>query len=112
MIHGEHSGDLMRSKPVLQSLAIILLTSLSLAQDARQLRIVRPVDNRGVARLQGSIHPRARAEFDRGPVPGAMPMQRVTMVFSRTVAQQADLDQLLGAQQDHFSPDYHKWLTP
>jgi subtilase family serine protease len=102
----------MRSKPAFVSLAIILLTSLSLAQDTHQLRIVRPVDYRSVVRLQGTMSPRARAEFDRGPVTGAMPMQRVTMVFSRTVAQQADLDQLLTEQQDRSSPNYHKWLTP
>jgi subtilase family serine protease len=102
----------MRSKPVLLSLAIILLTSLSFAQDTRQIRIVRPVDNRSVVRLQGTMHPRARVELDRGPVSGAMPMQQVTMVFSRTAAQQADLDQLLAAQQDRSSPNYHKWLTP
>jgi hypothetical protein len=102
----------MRSKPVLLSLAIILLTSLSLAQDTRQIRIVRPVDNRSVVRLQGTMHPRARMELDRGPVSDAMPMQQVTMVFSRTAAQQADLDQLLAAQQDRSSPNYHKWLTP
>jgi subtilase family serine protease len=102
----------MRSKPVLLSLAIILLTSLSFAQDTRQIRIVRPVDNRSVVRLQGTMHPRARMELDRGPVSDAMPMLQVTMVFSRTAAQQADLDQLLAAQQDRSSPNYHKWLTP
>jgi subtilase family serine protease len=102
----------MRSKPALLSLAIILLTSLSFAQETRQIRIVRPVDNRSVVRLQGTMHPRARVELDRGPVSGAMPMQQVTMVFSRTAAQQADLDQLLAEQQDRSSPNYHKWLTP
>ena len=102
----------MRSKPVLLSLAIILLTSLSFAQDTRQIRIVRPIDNRSVVRLQGTMHPRARMDLDRGPVSDAMPMQQVTMVFSRTATQQADLDQLLAAQQDRSSPNYHKWLTP
>ena len=63
-------------------------------------------------RLQGTVHPRARMELDRGAAPGDMPLQRMTVVFSRTAAQQADLDQLLAAQQDRSSPNYHKWLTP
>ena len=102
----------MRSKPALVSLALILLTSIAFAQDTHQIRIVRPVDNRSVTRLQGSLSPRARMELDRGPVPATMTMQQVTMVFSRTAAQQADLDKLLAEQQDRSSPNYHKWLTP
>jgi subtilase family serine protease len=102
----------MRSKPTFVSLAIILLASLSSAQETRQVRVVRPVDNRSVVRLQGTMHPRARVELDRGPVSASMPMQQITMVFSRTAAQQADLDKLLAEQQDRTSPNYHKWLTP
>jgi hypothetical protein len=91
---------------------VILITAFASAQQAQQARIVRPVDNRSVVRLHGTLSPRARVEFDRGPVPAAMPMQRMTMVFSRTAAQQAALDQLLAQQQDPASPNYHKWLTP
>ena len=91
---------------------VLLLTSISFAQSASQLRIVRPVDNRSVVRLQGSLVPRARAQFDRGAVAGDMPMPRMTLVFSRTAAQQSALDQLVAAQQDRSSPNYHKWLTP
>jgi subtilase family serine protease len=56
--------------------------------------------------------PRARADLDRGPVAAAMPIENMSIVFSRTAAQQAELDQLLAEQQDQNSANYHKWLTP
>ena len=102
----------MRSKSAFVSLAIIVIASLSSAQDAHRLRIFRPVDNRSVVRLQGTMHPRAHAELDQGPVLATLPLQHMTLVFSRTAAQQADLDRLLAEQQDRSSPNYHKWLTP
>jgi uncharacterized protein (TIGR03437 family) len=34
------------------------------------------------------------------------------ILLKPTAAQQADLQQLLGQQQDPASPNYHKWLTP
>jgi subtilase family serine protease len=36
----------------------------------------------------------------------------MTIVFSRTATQEADLQSLLEAQQDASSPQYHRWLTP
>ena len=102
----------MRLKPAFVTLAILLLTSFSSAQDSHQLRILRPVDNRSVVQLRGTVSPRARAELDRGPAAGAMPMQQMTMMFSRTAEQQAALDRLLTEQQDRASTNYHKWLTP
>lgn len=88
---------------------IVLLSSLAVAQ---QRRIVRPIDNASAVRLRGTLAPRARAELDRGAVAADKPMQHMTLVFSRTPAQQAALDQLLAEQQDPASPNYHKWLTP
>jgi subtilase family serine protease len=39
-------------------------------------------------------------------------MPRMSLHFSMTPAQQADLAQLLIAQQDRRSPQYHQFLTP
>jgi subtilase family serine protease len=57
-------------------------------------------------------HPLARAEFDQGRVEGSMPINRASMVFKLSVAQQANLDKLLAEQQDPHSANYRKWLTP
>jgi Pro-kumamolisin, activation domain len=92
--------------------AVLLVTSSALAQQPQQRRIVRPVDNASPVRLQGTLAPRARADLDRGLVAATMPLDRITMVFARTAAQQADLDRMLAAQHDPTSPEYHKWLTP
>jgi len=92
--------------------ALLALTSFAFAQQDQQRRIVRPVNNASAVRLQGTLAPRARADMDRGPVASAMRLDRMTMVFSRTAAQQAELDRLLVAQHDPSSADYHRWLTP
>ena len=39
-------------------------------------------------------------------------MTRLTLVLAPSPAQQAELDQLLAAQQNPASPSFHKWLTP
>ena len=91
---------------------VFLLSSLLLAQLTQQRRIVRPVNNVSIVRLQGTMHPRAFSGIDRGPVPAMMPLERMTLVFSRTPEQQAALEQLLAEQQDANSANYHKWLTP
>src|SRR6516225_6753619 len=54
----------------------------------------------------------ARAEIDAGRVPAGTKLQGISVVFSRTAAQDADLEALIDAQQDPTSPLYHKWLTP
>jgi len=92
--------------------ALILLTAFAFAQEAQPRRIVRPIDNASVVRLQGTMHPRVRAAADRGPVSPTMSLERMMLVFQPTPAQQAALDQLLADQQDPSSVNYHQWLTP
>ncbi len=75
-------------------------------------RITAQVEDSDVAVLPNSQHPRARVLPDLGPVAADTELERVTMVFKLSTAQQADLDTLLQQQQDPRSPNYHKWLTP
>src|SRR5215472_2924086 len=91
---------------------VLFVSSLVAAQQPLQRRIVRPIENSSAVRLHGTLAPRARADLDRGPVAASMPMQDMSIVFSRTASQQAELDQLLAEQQDQNSVNYHKWLTP
>ena len=92
--------------------AVTLLCSVGVAQEAQQPRIVRPISNASVVRLEGTVHPRIRSATDRGPVSPTMRLERMRLVFSPTEQQRAALDQLLAEQQDRNSPNYHKWLTP
>ena len=41
-----------------------------------------------------------------------MELRSLTIVLKPSAAQQADLEQLLGEQQDPSSSNYHRWLTP
>jgi len=63
-------------------------------------------------RLSGHMHPLPRAEFDRGPVDPSMPLESLNLTLKPSATQQEALNQLLAAQQDPSSPDYHRWLTP
>ena len=62
--------------------------------------------------ITGNIHPKARLENDRGHVSPNLKLDYITLHLKLTAAQQADLDQLLADQQNHASPNYHRWLTP
>ncbi|MHB1700140.1 MAG: Ig-like domain repeat protein [Acidobacteriaceae bacterium] len=75
-------------------------------------RVTMPVDNSRIAPLLGNVLPLARPQFDRGPAPAGLPMTRMLLVLRRSPDQEAALRQMIDAQQDKTSPNYHKWLTP
>ena len=60
----------------------------------------------------GNVPPKARPEFDQGPVDPVMPLNYMSLVLKRSAAQQAELDRLLEEQQKPGAPQYHRWLTP
>jgi subtilase family serine protease len=62
--------------------------------------------------LQGNVHPLARQDFDQGVVNPAVRLDRMLLLLNSSPARQADLDDLVSAQQDPQSPLYHQWLTP
>lgn len=62
--------------------------------------------------LPGSQRPQVLAQFDSGRLAGATKLQGISIYFSRTQSQEADLQKLLAAQQNPSSPQYHQWLTP
>ena len=74
--------------------------------------ITQAVNSGQLITFSGSTHPLARPEYDRGPAPSSLPMQRMMLVLKRSPEQQNALNQLLAQQQDKTSPNYHHWLTP
>jgi Pro-kumamolisin, activation domain/Bacterial Ig-like domain (group 3) len=74
-------------------------------------RIVRRVNETQRTALKGNVHRLARPQFDRGPAPPDLPMNRMLLVLKRSPEQEAALETLLDNQQDKASPHYHKWLT-
>ncbi len=75
-------------------------------------RLHEPLDFSRMVPVPGSLHPLATPANDAGRLPGNTPMQHMMLYFSQTAQQQTDLKQLLAAQQNPASPQYHHWLTP
>src|SRR6516225_6879727 len=75
-------------------------------------RVAARIDSSQRISLRGHVHSKALPEFDQGAVDSALIIPDVTLVLKPSPGQQAALDQLLAEQQDSFSPNYHKWLTP
>ena len=65
-----------------------------------------------MALVPRNISSQAFPRYDRGAVDPSLPVPYVILLTTRTEAQQAELQKLLAAQQDRFSPSYHRWLTP
>jgi len=75
-------------------------------------RVVSPVDDAWLVRLEGNTHFLARAEFDRGLVNPQLRMERMQLVLKRSPEQEAALEKFMAGQQDAKSPNYHRWLDP
>ena len=95
------------------ALALILLLGLAgVSAAAVPDRVTRPVDVNHTRTLSGQVHRLAQAQFDRGAVDPAMPLEYMLVLFQPSAAQQTDLDGLLVDQQNPSSPHFHQWLTP
>ncbi len=89
-----------------------LLVSLASLAVAQPNRIVSRIDNSRTVLVGGRATRLAHAGSDAGPVESGFPLAGITLTLARSAAQQADLDQLLLAQQNPRSPHFHQWLTP
>ncbi len=98
----------------LSLLAILGLGLTAWADDgsAAPDRILRPISSSEVAAVAGTQPSGALTINDQGRLSSTRTLAGVTMVFRRSPEQQRELDQLLAAQQDKTSPQYHQWLTP
>ena len=92
--------------------AAFALCATALAQTVPQPRLTAPIDNSSRVTLAGSRPPRASTADDLGAVPNTLQLHGISLVFSRSPAQQTALDALVAAQQNPASPLYHQWLTP
>jgi subtilase family serine protease len=106
------------SLSLLAALAV-LTAGATLAQAAGQealsspaIRIGAEVSSSNMTALPGTKRPTALAQYDTGRLVAGTKLQGVSIYFSRSQAQEADLKLLMAAQQNPASPSYHKWLTP
>src|SRR5882757_5253362 len=91
--------------------ALIVTAFSSSAPAAVQNRIAGAVNNGSRVALPGTIGGHAKHSTDLGLAPSNTQLESLSVRFSMTAAQQADLNQLLAAQLDPSSPSYHQWLT-
>src|SRR5579859_5556683 len=101
-----------RTLQVCGMIAACTMTAGLLGAQSPAPRIRSEVTSSQQSTLKGSLHPFAQLQNDAGRMPGASRLNGISLYFNRSAAQQADLDALLGAQQDPASPQYHQWLTP
>lgn len=109
----------MKLKPVAICalfLAVICVSFIaqraSAQSSAPRSLITAPLDESKLTVLRGNTHPLARAQYDQGPAPASLPMERMTLVLKRSPEQTAALETLLAQLTDKTSPNFHKWLTP
>jgi phosphodiesterase/alkaline phosphatase D-like protein len=79
---------------------------------AQEVRLTRQIDPADRVVLTPNVHPLALAGTDLGKVSDTQMLRGMVVEFRRTPQQQAELEQLLIAQQDRKSADYHRWFTP
>jgi len=91
--------------------ALFLFAGVASGQEP-EARIAQEITSVGRTALRGSHPPFARAENESGRVPGGTALQGLSVVFTRSAAQETDFQTLLAGQQDPNSPLYQKWLTP
>lgn len=109
----------MRTQPArfLRILLLFAFVSLLPLQSFAQTvptaaRITQPVDESQLTVLRGNTYFLAQPQYDRGPAPASLAMNRMLLVLQRGPQQEAALQQLLAQQQDATSANYHHWLTP
>src|SRR5579884_3622665 len=110
MRHGFVTGRMLKNSIFL--LLAAFLTTRAARSQGPMARITGAISGAQLHTLRGNVHPLARPEFDHGAAPADLPMERMLLVLSRSAAQQADLENLLQAQQNPALPEYHQWLTP
>jgi subtilase family serine protease len=103
-----------RPKNIVKSILLLFIVlsvtgTLGAAQAGAAGRVI---DDSDTILLPGSVHPLARPEFDTGPAPLSLPMERMIIILRRSAEKQAELDRRLAALQDPLSPGFHQWLTP
>ncbi|MGB9203596.1 MAG: Ig-like domain repeat protein [Terriglobales bacterium] len=93
-------------------IACLFVIASPLWAQSAPLLVTHAVDNSVRTVLTGTVHPLARAEFDRGEAPSNLVLHRMLLVLQRSPQQETALRGLIDDQQDKHSANYHRWRTP
>jgi hypothetical protein len=107
---------LQRSFSALSLLAFVGICSLQASSPQNTVRatprVAGEITSASMVQIPGSVRPQAQAQYDTGRLPSTTKLEGMTITFSRSPKQEADLENLMAGQQNPSSPQYHKWLTP
>jgi subtilase family serine protease len=90
---------------------ISFLFGVALCAQEPSHRLATEIDDSDRVTLPGSHPPMAKTENDAGQLPSGTILHGISVVLSRSAAQESDLQALITAQQTPGSPLYHKWLS-
>jgi subtilase family serine protease len=93
-------------------IAACTLATTAAGAQAPAPRIRSEISNVQVSPLKESQQPLGSTQLDAGRMPSNARLNGISIVFNRSAAQEADMQALIGAQQDPQSPQYHQWLSP
>ncbi len=91
---------------------LLLSASVPARSQLPVARIKGRVNEASLQRLPRNTHRLARAEYDTGPAPSDLYLERMLLVLTPSQESQSLLEAFLQSQQDKHSAQYHKWLTP
>ena len=94
--------------------AVVLAMAVTLVSQTTQRanRITQELNSGPVVTISGTVHPLTRQASDLGEANPGMRLESMTLNTAPSVAEKAELDALLEAQQNPKSAQYHQWLTP
>src|ERR1700739_2126753 len=112
VLHGERGECVSFSAAIIRLtiLVVLAMTPSALGQGRPPLQPA--IDNSGLTVIRNSVHPRATPANDRGPIDGAVRMERMLLVLTPDADRQFDLQTLIDSQQDKTSASFRHWLTP
>lgn len=93
-------------------LPVVLCASICAAFEPPRPLITKPIDETQLTTLHGNLHPTARRENDRGPVPDTLVLAHVRLLLRRSAESEQAVEQLISQIHNPASPMYHHWLTP
>ncbi|WP_433982877.1 protease pro-enzyme activation domain-containing protein [Tunturiibacter empetritectus] len=105
----------MRSRLLSHLIAPVALFAFAFspfAQAVVQNRIASAANDGVRTPVSGTVVSRAQRATDLGTAPADKKLESMSLRFSMTPAQQADLTLLLANQLNPSSASYHQWLTP
>lgn len=102
------------AKTVLFASLFCVLVPEAVSASPAQKRLRSNIDDSETFVLKGNTRPVVSSVLaqDVGTVPPSQMMPRMSLYFTRTAAEEADLTQLLKDQQNRRSAQYRKFLTP